>query len=67
VQVPLPIGQQHPEVQTRMFHTVDRELESADRAIDSHIKNIRRKFVAIDSEANFVASVYGAGYRFEVE
>jgi two-component system, OmpR family, response regulator BaeR len=45
----------------------DRALESADRAIDSHIKNIRRKFVAIDSEANCVASVYGAGYRFEVE
>jgi two-component system, OmpR family, response regulator BaeR len=45
----------------------DRALESADRAIDSHIKNIRRKMNAVDPEANCVASVYGAGYRFELE
>jgi two-component system, OmpR family, response regulator BaeR len=45
----------------------DRALESADRAIDSHIKNIRRKMLAVDPEANCVASVYGAGYRFEPE
>jgi two-component system, OmpR family, response regulator BaeR len=45
----------------------DRAQESADRAIDSHIKNIRRKMIAVDSQANCVVSVYGAGYRFEVE
>ncbi len=48
-------------------HLGDRALESADRAIDSHIKNIRRKIAAVHSEANCVASVYGAGYRFEVD
>ena len=45
----------------------DRAQESADRAIDSHIKNIRRKIAAIDAGATCVASVYGAGYRFEVD
>ena len=45
----------------------ERAQESADRAIDSHIKNICRKLIAVDSDANCVASVYGAGYRFDVE
>ena len=39
--------------------------ESSDRAIDSHIKNIRGKIVAVDPDAVCVASVYGAGYRFD--
>lgn len=38
----------------------------SDRAIDSHIKNIRRKIQAIDPEATCVASVYGVGYRWDV-
>jgi two-component system, OmpR family, response regulator BaeR len=45
----------------------ERAQESADRAIDSHIKNIRRKIATIDPEATCVTSVYGAGYRFEPE
>ncbi len=45
----------------------ERAMESADRAIDSHIKNIRRKIATIDSNTGCVGSVYGAGYRFEVE
>lgn len=43
----------------------DRALESGDRAIDSHIKNIRRKIAGVDAEATCVASVYGVGYRFD--
>jgi two-component system response regulator BaeR len=43
----------------------DRALESGDRAIDSHIKNIRRKIAGMDEGAACVASVYGVGYRFE--
>jgi len=43
----------------------DRALESGDRAIDSHIKNIRRKIAGMDEGAARVASVYGVGYRFE--
>ena len=38
----------------------------SDRAIDSHIKNIRRKIQAIDPEASCVASVYSMGYRWDV-
>jgi two-component system, OmpR family, response regulator BaeR len=45
----------------------ERAMESADRAIDSHIKNIRRKIAAIDRDTGCVASAYGAGYRFELE
>jgi two-component system response regulator BaeR len=39
--------------------------EVSDRAIDSHIKNIRRKILAVDPEANCITSVYGVGYRWE--
>jgi two-component system, OmpR family, response regulator BaeR len=44
----------------------ERAQESGDRAIDSHIKNIRRKIAVIDAEATCITSVYGAGYRFEI-
>jgi two-component system, OmpR family, response regulator BaeR len=43
----------------------ERAEGSGDRAIDSHIKNIRRKIGAIDPETRCVASVYGSGYRFD--
>lgn len=39
--------------------------ESTDRAVDSHIKNIRRKLQAIDPDAQLITSVYGAGYRLD--
>ena len=39
----------------------------SDRAIDSHIKNLRRKLEAAGAVGHNVASVYGVGYRFEVE
>jgi two-component system response regulator BaeR len=38
----------------------------SDRAIDSHIKNLRRKIEAVDAGSNCIASVYGVGYRFDV-
>jgi two-component system response regulator BaeR len=38
----------------------------SDRAIDSHIKNLRRKIEAVDTGCNCIASVYGVGYRFDV-
>lgn len=37
----------------------------SDRAIDTHIKNLRRKMQTIRSEDDCIASVYGVGYRFE--
>jgi two-component system response regulator BaeR len=41
-------------------------LDVADRAIDSHIKNLRRKLAAVLPEAEAIHSVYGLGYRFEL-
>ena len=37
----------------------------SDRAIDSHIKNLRRKLDAVDPGCDCIASVYGVGYRFD--
>jgi two-component system, OmpR family, response regulator BaeR len=35
-----------------------------DRAVDSHIKNLRRKLQRASSDREMVESVYGVGYRF---
>lgn len=37
----------------------------SDRAIDSHIKNLRKKIDQVDPGCNCVTSVYGVGYRFD--
>ncbi|MCB1866736.1 MAG: response regulator [Chromatiales bacterium] len=37
----------------------------ADRTVDSHIKNLRRKLDAIRPAAPLIGSVYGVGYRIE--
>jgi len=41
-------------------------LDVADRAIDSHIKNLRRKLAVVLPRAEVIHSVYGLGYRFEL-
>jgi len=37
----------------------------SDRAIDTHVKNLRRKMQAIRADDDCIASVYGVGYRFD--
>ena len=37
----------------------------SDRAVDSHVKNLRRKIQAADPSSDCLVSVYGVGYRFE--
>lgn len=37
----------------------------SDRAVDSHVKNMRRKLLAIDPGFDGLSSVYGVGYRFD--
>jgi two-component system response regulator BaeR len=37
----------------------------SDRAIDSHIKNLRRKIQAVEPAFESIVSVYGVGYRFD--
>jgi DNA-binding response OmpR family regulator len=36
----------------------------SDRTIDSHVKRIRRKLVAVDPAGSAIEAVYGAGYRY---
>lgn len=39
----------------------------SDRTIDSHVKKLRRKLAAVAPGQELVRSVYGAGYRYELE
>jgi two-component system response regulator BaeR len=41
-------------------------LDVADRAIDSHVKNLRRKLDAALPGVEAIHSIYGLGYRFDV-
>ena len=36
-----------------------------DRAVDSHVKNLRRKLQQANGGHELIASIYGVGYRFE--
>lgn len=40
------------------------EVESFQRAIDAHIKNLRRKLEPDPREPRYVLTVYGVGYKF---
>jgi DNA-binding response OmpR family regulator len=39
-------------------------FESYERAIDAHIKNIRRKIEMTPGEPKYIVTVYGVGYKF---
>ena len=39
--------------------------DTTDRAIDSHVKNLRRKIAGVRPQGSAIASVYGVGYRFD--
>jgi two-component system response regulator BaeR len=41
-------------------------LEATDRAIDSHIKNLRRKIEAAAPGLEAIRSIYGLGYRCDI-
>jgi len=43
------------------------KLDVGDRAIDTHIKNLRRKLAKAVPDAEPIESVYGLGYRFDLE
>lgn len=42
------------------------ERDVSDRAVDSHVKNLRRKIQLIDPGFNCISSIYGVGYCFDV-
>lgn len=39
----------------------------SDRTIDSHVKKLRQKLKTLDNESEYIHSVYGIGYKFELE
>jgi two-component system response regulator ChvI len=39
----------------------------SDRTIDSHIKRLRKKFMAVDESFSYIETVYGLGYRYRLE
>jgi two-component system response regulator BaeR len=46
-------------------HLYDDHRIVTDRAVDSHIKNLRRKLEAALPETEVIRSVYGVGYKFD--
>jgi DNA-binding response OmpR family regulator len=40
-------------------------FESYERAIDSHIRNLRRKLETGADQVNHIVTVHGVGYKFE--
>ena len=58
----------HPgHVRTRQQLMDDANVLVDDQTITSHIKRIRRKFVACDKDFDRLDTVYGAGYRWKPE
>jgi len=43
----------------------DRRIIS-DRTIDSHVKNLRKKMLEVGKECDYIKSIYGMGYKFEI-
>ena len=41
-------------------------LDINDRAIDTHVKNLRRKIAILMPDVDVIHSVYGLGYRVEL-
>jgi len=66
----LSVMAQHPGRLFSRSQLLDLAYDDAagvfDRAVDSHVKNIRKKLAALLPEHNLIRSVYGQGYRFEI-
>jgi two-component system response regulator ChvI len=43
----------------------DDQIYVDDRAIDSHIKRLRKKFIRVDDSFDKIETLYGVGYRFK--
>ena len=42
----------------------DREFDSFDRSVDTHISNLRRKLNTKSDESQYIQTIYGVGYKF---
>ncbi len=62
----LPAGRVYSRTQLLVeLHGVDDE--AFDRAIDTHVKNLRKKLAKIAPESNHLRSIYGVGYQLELD
>ena len=43
----------------------DDQRAVSDRAVDSHVKNLRRKLQQVQAGEEFIRSIYGVGYRYD--
>ena len=43
------------------------DFESYDRAVDTHIKNLRKKIETDSRNPEYIRTVHGMGYKFEVK
>ena len=51
---------------TRLLDLIyEDNLDVSERAVDSHMKNLRRKLAQIEPEREIIRSVYGVGFVFE--
>ncbi len=50
----------------QLLDILSSEKDLFDRAVDSHIKNARRKIAEVVTDREVIHSVYGVGYRLEV-
>jgi two-component system, OmpR family, response regulator ChvI len=50
---------------TLMDAAYDEQVYIGDRAIDCHIKRLRKKFRAVDDSFDMIEAPYGIGYRFK--
>jgi two-component system response regulator BaeR len=56
----------HVFARSRLLEAVHQEFRDvSDRAIDSHVKNLRRKLEITCGQADLIVSVYGVGYRYD--
>jgi two-component system OmpR family response regulator len=56
----------HPgHVRTRQQLMDDANVLVDDQTITSHVKRIRRKFIALDADFDQLETIYGAGYRWK--
>lgn len=51
----------------KLLKYLGKENEVFDRTIDSHISHIRKQFKAIRTGMLHIRSIYGVGYKFEIE
>ena len=50
-----------------MDHIYPDQRVVSDRTIDSHIKNLRKKISIVFPDTEVVHSVYGVGYKYELQ